>query len=419
MNGDLEFTVLSVEGDLPFRNRALFAHFLAFEGSPDGGDCVLVEPSLRPVLAGAARQSLPRETGGLLVGRVFSDSGGPYTVVLDALDAPPGAGGPGTFTMGPELVSQMREQANQRHPHADVIGWWHSHRAPSCFSATDVRTQRLWAHPQHVGLLVFACGGPWAVAYQGPGSLLLRPTASQAGPPSPAAAEPGPLQRRPWEASTAMGAREERSTMAQLPGHQEGLGRIDEATPLAVTVGAGTDPGSRAGFHPDERPRPHPRLPFAGLADRRDPRFASPGEGWRLPLTVLIVVITLAAASFLLLVTTTSDPVTGLHGPPPRLACEFEENTVSPEVRCEVAARGGGTIEWYVDGAHVATGPSFTLPRDATGQAPVTARLIDGNGDEVTTWDVTGFVRTRLLPLGTTAPTPSLVGVQGDGGTTP
>ncbi len=129
-----------------------------------------MQPTVTKRMRQAATAARPAETGGLVSGRCFRDEEGPYTVVLDALEAPEESRGLGHIRMSAELTGRLRTVAAKRQPSMDVVGWWHTHMFKSSYSSTDLANQRLWTDAGHIGLLVFASGWPWATAYSGPES---------------------------------------------------------------------------------------------------------------------------------------------------------------------------------------------------------------------------------------------------------
>lgn len=160
------FEVVERGSGLPARPREYFGPALSFGESGIG--VVLVEQGAGAALRNAAELANPRETGGLIVGRRFRDSHGDYVAILNFVQTPPEDGSSGRMVMSARRISDLRATAAQSYPSMDVVGWWHSHSAPSQFSSIDFATQRLWTDSQHVGLLVFGSGRPWAIAYLGP-----------------------------------------------------------------------------------------------------------------------------------------------------------------------------------------------------------------------------------------------------------
>lgn len=168
---DAEFTVISRNTLTPYRPRENLHDLVKLaDGS---ARAAFVDPAVATSLRVRAHTARPNETGGLVLGRIFRDELGPYTLVLGFVEAPPGASSPGSIRMTPEDVAGLEETAAASYPGFEVVGWWHSHHGPSLFSRTDVLTQKLWTNESHVGLLVFATGSPWAIAYQGPTASLL------------------------------------------------------------------------------------------------------------------------------------------------------------------------------------------------------------------------------------------------------
>lgn len=160
-----EFQIIEHTFDLPFRARNVYDEYIIFQA----GDLdVYLDPRMPAHVQDCASRALPCETGGLLAGRILRDDAGPYVVVTGMAVAPPGAGDVSMFNLTPGETERLRRELSARYPSADVIGWWHSHRAPSDYSSTDRRNQAMWTDPRHLGLLVFASGTPWASLYVGP-----------------------------------------------------------------------------------------------------------------------------------------------------------------------------------------------------------------------------------------------------------
>lgn len=297
---DAEFEIIEHAFDLPFRTRNVNSGHIAFRA--DNLD-VYVMTDVASRARQWARGALPRETGGLLAGRILRDNAGQYVVVTGIGGAPAGAGGVGRFGLSPEETEQLRRALARDHPSADVIGWWHSHGRPSSYSATDRANQAIWTDPRSVGLLVFAQGTPWAGLYVGPQS---RGPFPPAGPAGPVAA----LDRDPPETHPPA------------------------SNPLGPPPHAGGDPPPRAG---------------------RDSR-----AGRRLTLAVLIAVmavgiIALAVKVFLL-----------KSSPPPSvdLSCAVSSNGSTQVARCSVdPEQAAQSIKWYLNNSAAvrATGLNATL----------------------------------------------------------
>jgi len=163
--GNADFEIIEHGFDVPFRTRNIHAEYVHVQAGN-------LDVYVRPAVASRARESavdaLPQETGGLLAGRILRDDHGHYVVVTGMVSAPPDAGGLSTFNLSPEETEKLRHALSEHYPSADVIGWWHSHAAPSSYSGTDRSNQAMWTDPRHIGLLVFAKGTPWASVYVGP-----------------------------------------------------------------------------------------------------------------------------------------------------------------------------------------------------------------------------------------------------------
>jgi proteasome lid subunit RPN8/RPN11 len=168
-----EFEIVNRENGLPVRDRRLFERSVVFTDSGRSA-AVLVVPDVARNLRQAASAARPTEVGGLLVGRRFRDEQGAYAVTLAYAQAPLNDGTPTSITLSPERTAELRQQVDRAYPSMDIIGWWHSHNAPSEFSSIDFQSQVLWSNPLHVGLLVFASGTPWAKSYLGPAAIPLR-----------------------------------------------------------------------------------------------------------------------------------------------------------------------------------------------------------------------------------------------------
>lgn len=167
------FVVVGARQAPPWRPRRTFRDYLPFSAE---ASTVLICESLATGLRRLAEYALPRETGGLLAGRIFRDQEGVYTVIFDVAQAGADSAGVGHIRLAPETTSALREQLAVAAPACDVVGWWHSHPGRMGFSATDLSNQRIWTDPNHVGLLVYARGPDWGCAYLGPDARLLTPT---------------------------------------------------------------------------------------------------------------------------------------------------------------------------------------------------------------------------------------------------
>ncbi|MBL7258015.1 Mov34/MPN/PAD-1 family protein [Paractinoplanes lichenicola] len=195
----VEFEILREEQGPPFRRRALFPQHWVF--AVPGGHTVLVGPDVLATLRGWAHHALPRETGGMLVGRVLEDADGAYTLVQAAVAAPPEAGGHGELRLSADLTQRLKEEGARAHPTCDPVGWWHSHPGPSAYSGTDRQNQSTWTDERHVGILVFARSDRnWGRVYVGPASIPAQEMSRGGGAAAPQQAPrqppPQPANRR-------------------------------------------------------------------------------------------------------------------------------------------------------------------------------------------------------------------------------
>ncbi len=157
---------------LPYRDRELaaplaqrFTTSVPADGEPFE---LLVRDDVAEEVRRLAERSHPNEWFGLLLGRSFHDNLGEYTIVVATVSPPSFTSARGHFHVDQLQSAAAAREALERHPMLDTVGWWHSHAAPSGYSLVDRTEQRSWHSPHQVGLLVFASGAPWAVAYQGP-----------------------------------------------------------------------------------------------------------------------------------------------------------------------------------------------------------------------------------------------------------
>lgn len=124
-------------------------------------------------------QQIPSEAFGLLMGRVYTDDIGCFTVVERVFYARNLDASPGHVQLSPEAIHDLRLQATYRHPAMDFVGWTHSHDRVSKYSDTDYQEQQTWDDPNHIGILTFmdgvrGIGSRWAIMYRGPSAQLLQ-----------------------------------------------------------------------------------------------------------------------------------------------------------------------------------------------------------------------------------------------------
>ena len=291
-----DFEIIQHQQDVPFRVRHLHQGYVTFRAS---GLTILLDPNVVADVRQCARLALPSETGGLLAGRLLRDDKGNYLVVTGMAAAQPASGGLGTFNLSPAQTADLRRLLSERHPSADVVGWWHSHSAPSRFSSTDQKNQAIWTNPDHIGLLVFASGAPWACLYAGPRSL------GPFWPEEYSQGDPGPRS----------GKTERRSD------------RPSQDNQAGFSVSATGHPTSR---HPHDRPRAWRRL---------------------IP-TALIALLALLAGLLLPKLFESSHSIQNLDM---SWACRSDPGTETCRARCHVPVR------WYLNGKLTSSGPSVSF----------------------------------------------------------
>jgi proteasome lid subunit RPN8/RPN11 len=202
--GNSDFEIIERDFGVPFRARTLHAGYVIFQAE---GLNVYVSPEVASAMRERAQAASPRETGGLLAGRILRDGRGHYVVVTGMVSGPSAAGDFGSFNLSPDETAQLRRTLAEHYPSADVIGWWHSHSVPSRYSPTDRSNQAIWTDPHHIGLLVFAQGRPWASLYVGP--QCLGPFPATGPPPDGTRADGAKSPHVPAESSFDTGHRPE------------------------------------------------------------------------------------------------------------------------------------------------------------------------------------------------------------------
>src|SRR5450432_2869905 len=121
-----DFQIVERKFDVPFRKRILHVGYASFRAD---GLQVYAHPQVAARVREHASRALPRETGGLLAGRILRDDGGPYVVLTGMAVAPPEAGDVSRFSLSPGETENLRRKLSAQDPSADVVGWWHSHSA--------------------------------------------------------------------------------------------------------------------------------------------------------------------------------------------------------------------------------------------------------------------------------------------------
>ncbi len=159
--------------NLPRHDRRNFEGLTQF-GPDDDGFMVFVTPSAVIALYEGTRQQVPLEAFGLLMGRVYEDKRGSFTIVSGVVYARGLKSGFNHVQLSHLEMHKLRQEATRIHPAADLVGWTHSHRDLSGYSSIDFREQKTWTEDYHVGILTFmdcimgARENPWAVVYRGP-----------------------------------------------------------------------------------------------------------------------------------------------------------------------------------------------------------------------------------------------------------
>lgn len=149
------FSGRTVSAPLPVRSRPQNGRWLVHRA--DGGRTVLLSPSVLSTAYSVEEEHAPAETGGLLFGRAFVDSEGPYVVVSSATPPRSGEviGAVSTVRITAAGASAMTERAQARCFETDVVGWYHTHPSfDAYFSSIDETEQRSWASALAVGLVV-------------------------------------------------------------------------------------------------------------------------------------------------------------------------------------------------------------------------------------------------------------------------
>lgn len=171
---------------LPWQDRGLFAETVQFGAESDGFVVFVTRNAVRDLREGT-RASAPNEAFGLLMGKVFHDRQGVFTVVAGAVYAHHLSASAGHVRLDAQQMGQLRREASIEHPTADFVGWTHSHGTYSSYSYTDCEEQRTWTDEHCIGILTFMRPlpeRPWAIAYRGPDAELMH-TAVKSQQPEP------------------------------------------------------------------------------------------------------------------------------------------------------------------------------------------------------------------------------------------
>lgn len=163
------------EEALIFRERDFWGatHF----GPDEDGFEVLVMPDAAVAMQRGTEASAPNEAFGILMGRVYRDRTGPYTLVTGAVYGMPTSHSPVRVNLSDVAMMQLRRQAVRQFPAAEEVGWTHSHPSPSGYSSVDLNEQKTWPGANDIGIVTYMTlrpGEPWGQAYRGPTSINLR-----------------------------------------------------------------------------------------------------------------------------------------------------------------------------------------------------------------------------------------------------
>ena len=412
------FEVKFIAQSPPFQMSADYNDFYCFS---DGIRRAFVDPDVAAQLIQLARDAWPHETGGLLAGRIRRDVDGPYTVILGFIQAPPGAGRSGSFHMSPELTDRLRGLAARAYRAADVIGWWHTHPAPSNYSSTDRDTQRMWTAPESAGLLVFAdsIGSRWGTIYLGPEA---RPLTAVTGPSAQmpraepglyppahdgASAAPGGATALAGTKQEPTGAEQEEGALTQTaPGHDDkdsrpAPGEVDRQDQVQA-------PGEHEGQEPTAAEQDVPPTAPAGGGERL-PALGSPPVRRRQLVAiwaVLAVMVAVAAACAIALAFASASfsrlsreiyglsarvsahPAKAAEPTAPDWTCLREVSAKSAARRagssatratgyfCYLASPSPGNDSWLLNGKPFGAGPAIDVPISALGPAPSIVSLV-------------------------------------------
>lgn len=140
---------------------------------------VYVRRTLENDLIRLLRSQDPRETIGLLAGRVCRDGKGIYTIV-DAVEVATEheiESTTGSVHISGSGHATLRKRLEREHPTLDIVGWWHTHPHYSAvFSAEDKREQSTWTGEGSVGIVVSGLSnGEILGVYGGSGAIRLTP----------------------------------------------------------------------------------------------------------------------------------------------------------------------------------------------------------------------------------------------------
>ena len=117
---------------------------------------IIAYPEALAQISGHSQSNLDVELGGTLLGRVYRHAGQVYVEVQAALPAATGDHGPIHFTFTADSWMQLQRDHAERHPHLEIVGWFHTHPGLGVFYSGDdvVVHSAAFTLPWHVGLVL-------------------------------------------------------------------------------------------------------------------------------------------------------------------------------------------------------------------------------------------------------------------------
>lgn len=295
---------------LPVRPRPRGGDWITHRA--DDGRTVLLAPSVLAEVRHIEREHAPDETGGMLFGRFFADSEGPYAVVSFATAPQPGEviGEVSTVQITASGANAMAGRAQAERFEIDVVGWYHTHPLfEAYFSATDRHEQGTWASALAVGLVVAGPGcrrEPYKV-YVGPDAAETRRAPDRSVAPEVRRVEHDPGGSGSSSRVAPSVALQRALPPARVSAVTPRDGRSESPVPASPV--AGQPPPSapalrRASFMPV--PPPAPPEPVRGPRARFEWLTGGSGagamDGMRAPLIVVGVVVVMVIVGLVLAV---------------------------------------------------------------------------------------------------------------------
>lgn len=142
---------------LPFRERPEpSAEYARYSSGRDSFEAIITQSVLDEIY----EQSLnakPDEIAGLLAGRTWQDTNGPYTIILAAGLATKQyvESSASRVKVSGAGVSEVRQRIETAHWSMDILGWYHSHPTYTAyFSSVDESEQATWTDPNNIGIVI-------------------------------------------------------------------------------------------------------------------------------------------------------------------------------------------------------------------------------------------------------------------------